>query len=211
MTPFIFVKMGQNNAGQPLTKIVLRKEAERETGGDFWWGLGTPLGPRVESVAVLNGGTLSVLFSALDGKKARQDSDQTVRLWNGWRSIRPGQRGTIPEHVIVLGGNPDKPYYALVCRSDVPILLGDHGPFDPTRCKTVAKGKAPGPSQRAALLTGETTNVSGEYRISFKGELTGPWYVRLTDDRVLTAAELAKVHQYKHGDNWLSLCSSLRV
>jgi hypothetical protein len=32
----------------------------------------------------------------------------------------------------------------------------------------------------------------------------------LTDDRQLTASELAKVRQFKSGDDWESLCESLR-
>src|SRR5260370_21248752 len=100
--PFVWSLMGQD-AGQSLDEIVVRKEAERKTGGDFWWGLGTPLGPRVGSVAVLNGGILPALFSALNGKRATQASNEIVRVWNGWCSIRSGQRGTIPKHVLVLG------------------------------------------------------------------------------------------------------------
>jgi hypothetical protein len=210
MTPFVWSVMG-HDAGQPLGEIVLRKEAERKIGGNFWWGLGTPLGSRVESVAISNGKMLSSLFSAaLAQKKTGQVSNQVVRVWNGWRSILTGQRGTIPKHALVLGGSLDRPYYALVCRCDHPIRLGDHGRFDPAQCLTVANGIAPGSSQRAALLTSRLPHSTGPYRISFKAELIGPWFVRLTDDRPLTAADLAKVLGFKPGDDWLGLCSTIR-
>jgi hypothetical protein len=212
--PFVWCLMGED-AGQPLDEIIVRKEAERNAGGSFWWGLGTPLGPRVESTATLSGGTLPALFSAkpakeLGRKKAVEASNPVVYLWNGWRSIRHGQRGIVPKHVLVLGGNPDKNYYALVCRSDREIRAGDHGPFDPLQCLTVANGIAPGSSQRAALLTGRPVRSSGRYRVTFEAELLGPWYVRLTDARPLTADELAKVRQFKPGDDWLALCNTLR-
>src|SRR6266571_3874152 len=131
--PFVWSLMGQD-ANRPLKEIIIRKEAERRTGGEFWWGLGTPLGDRVESVAILNGGTLPALFSALG--KQKQAPDQNSYVWSGWHGIRKACHSSIPKHVIpkhvlVLGGNPDTPYYALVCRCDTELVLGDHGPFDP--------------------------------------------------------------------------------
>jgi hypothetical protein len=66
-SPFVWCLMGED-AGQLLDEIIVRKEAERRTGGTFWWGLGTPLGSRVESAAILNGGDLPALFSAKPAK-----------------------------------------------------------------------------------------------------------------------------------------------
>ena len=53
---------------------------------------------------------------------------------------------SIPKHVLDLGGNPDaegrrRPYYALVCRCDTEVVLGDHGPFDPSQCLTLANDR----------------------------------------------------------------------
>jgi hypothetical protein len=196
-----------------LDEIIIRKEAERRTGGELWWGLGTSLGDRVESEAIRNRGTLPALFSALDNQK--QAPNQNTYVWNGWRSVRKGRYGTyshdsIPKHALVLGGKPDRRYYGLVCRCDTELVLGDHGPFDPAQCRTVAKGVPPGGSQRAALLTGQVKHPHGPYRIAFIASLVEPWFVRLTYPRVLTAAELARVRQYKLGDDWLALVKSLR-
>jgi hypothetical protein len=205
--PLVWSVMGQD-AGQPLDEIIIRKEAERKTGGEFWWGLGTPLGDRVESVAILNGGTLPALFSALDNQK--QASGQNTYVWNGWHSIRKGRHGSIPKHVLVLGGKPDRPYYAQVFHCDTELVLGDHGRFDPAQCLTLANGVPPGVSQRAALLMGQVKHPHGPYRIAFIAQLVRPWFVRLTRPRLLTAAELARVRQYKRGDDWLGLVKSLR-
>jgi hypothetical protein len=168
--PFVWSLMGKD-AVQPLCEILLRKEAERKIGGTFWWGLGTSLGPRLELAAIANKGTLTALFSRPTGRQGEQASNQIIYLWKGWRSIRTGRYGTIPEHVVVLGGDPAKNYYALVCRSDAEVRLGDHGPFDPSQCLTVAKGKTPGSSQRSALLTSQIENFSGRYRVAFRVEL----------------------------------------
>jgi hypothetical protein len=160
----------------------------------------------------LNGGTLPALFSALGNQKPAPN--QSTYVWDGWRSVRKGRYGTydhgsIPKHVLVLGGNPPQPYYALVCRSDTELLLSDHGPFDPAQCLTL-NGRPPGPSQRAALLTGQVKHPQGPYRIAFIASLVGPWFVWLTHPRVLTASELARVRQYRPGDDWLALIKSLR-
>jgi hypothetical protein len=164
MTSFVWSLMGQD-ANQPLKEIIIRKGAELRTGGEFWWGSGTPLGDRVESVAILNGGTLPALFSALG--KQKQAPVQNTYVWNGWHSIRKARHGSIPKHVLVLGGNPDAPDYALVCRCDTELVLGDHGPFDPAQCLTLANRRPPGVSQRAALLTGQLKHPHGRYRIGF--------------------------------------------
>jgi hypothetical protein len=204
---FVWSLMGQD-AGQSLKEIIIRKEAERRTGGDFWWGLGTPLGDRVESEAISNGGTLPALFFKTLGKQ-KQALAQKTFVWNGWRSSK-GRHGVIPKHVLVLGGDPDGRYYALVCRCDIELVLGNHGPFEPTQCRTLAKGVRPGVTQRTALLTGQRKHPHGPYHIGFEAYLAAPWFVRLTDSRALTPAELDRVRQYKPGDDWLSLVKSLR-
>jgi hypothetical protein len=211
---FVWSLMGRQDAGLPLEKIIIRKEAERRTGGEFWWGLGTALGPGVESEAIRNRGTLpALLCEALSNQK--EAPNQNIYVWNRWISVRKGRyglrsSGSIPKHVLVLGGNPDKGYYGLVCRCESELVLGDHGPFDPAQCRTVAKGLLPDSRQRAALLTGQIKHWHGPYRIAFNAHLVEPWFVRLTKPRVLTAAELARVRQYNPGDDWLSLVKSLR-
>jgi hypothetical protein len=204
---FVWSLMGQD-AGQPLKEIIIRKDAELRTGGDFWWGLGTPLGDRVESEAISNGGTLPALF--FKAGKQKQALDQSTYVWNGWRSIRTGRHGVIPKHALVLGGNPDGRYYALVCCCDTELVLSNHGPFDPAQCRTLAKGRPPGVTQRTALLKGQLKHQRGLYHIGFKAHLVEPWFVQLTDPRALTPQELAGVRQYKPGDDWLGLVKSLR-
>jgi len=105
---FAWSLMGGQDAGQPLEEIIIRKEAERRTGREFWWGLATPLGDSVESAARLNGGSLPVLFSETLGNQ-KQAPNQNTYIWNGWQSVRKGRYGTyshgsIPKHALVLAG-----------------------------------------------------------------------------------------------------------
>jgi len=94
--PFVWSLMGQD-AGQPLKEIIIRKEAERRTGGQFWWGLGTPLGDRVESVASLNKAPLPVLFSALGAKKTKHgSSSQNVAFGNDGAASALGAMAAYP-------------------------------------------------------------------------------------------------------------------
>ena len=143
MVVLVWSLMGQD-AGQPLPEIITRKNAELKTGGEAWWGGGTPLGARVESEAISNGGTLPAVFSPLENQK--QALDPNTCVWDGFESILTGVQGDIPPHVLVLGGNPDRPYYAQVFRCDTELVLGNHGRFNPARCLTLANGVPPGVS-----------------------------------------------------------------
>jgi hypothetical protein len=219
MTPFVWSVVGED-AGETLIHIMIRKEAERRTGnGQFWWGLGTPLGDGIESAAIVNRGTLPALFSALPPKKiSNQNSDATFQVWNGWRSIRTGQSGAIPDHVLVTSGyvpkqlgKREKAHYALVCHSGTRLTLGNRGFFDPAQCRTVKNEVAPGGSQRAALITGHHSHSQGPYSIAFEATLTGPWYVRLMNGRPLTPTEMDTIRAYRDGDDWLGLVRSLRT
>ena len=140
MMPFVWSMIGED-AGEKLVHIIARKEAERLAGaGQFWWGLGTPLGEDVERQAILNGRALHALFS--EPKKARPiDPAIQVRVWNGWCSISGKSRGDIPKHVLVTSGyDPKKrkqlPHYALICHSDARLSLGKCGFLDPVQCRT---------------------------------------------------------------------------
>jgi hypothetical protein len=213
MPPFIWSMMGED-AGEKLIHIITRKEAERRTGaGQFWWGLGTPLGDDIEKQAILNGRTLPVLFSE-PKKPASIDSALQVRVWNGWCSISGKSRGDIPKHVFVTSSyNPNKPkqpaHYALVCHSDAQLSLGKCGFLDPTQCLTFRNKIKPGSSQRTALLTRQSTHALG-YGVAFEASLVTPWYVKLVRHRVLSSSEVDSIRNYKDDNDWSALVKSLR-
>jgi len=200
--------------GESLTKIILRKEAERQAGeGIFWWGIGSSLGTAVLDVAQDAGGELPLLFSKMLSKPKMQDeAPEHVCVWNGWRRA-DGKCGELPETVLITGGSdPAKPYYALSCQSAEKLALADHGSFDPKQCRT-RLGKMPGSSQVTCLLrnTNPKAHSNGLYRVGFRATLVSPWSVRLTDGRLLTKDERNAVDRFAGAqDDWLSLVRTLR-
>ena len=66
MSSFVHSLMGVD-ASEPLNHILIRKEAERKTGGNWWWGLASNIAKELEREAISNSGTLPVLFAARDG------------------------------------------------------------------------------------------------------------------------------------------------
>jgi hypothetical protein len=182
MNMFVWTKMGVES-GEGLEQIICRKEDERIAGnGQFWWGIGNSLGPAVRSAARSQGGKLPVLFSMMLGKpKATDSSPEIIWRWTDWED-ETGRIHAIPSHakVISRGVATKDRHYALVCSSDVPLLLARGGArFDPTRCRTPS-GKVPGASQVTALLRGDPdSHSSGPYKICFRALLIEPWAVKL--------------------------------
>jgi len=221
MTSFIFSLMGVDG-GEPLNHILIRKEVERKTGGNWWWGLASNIAKELEQEATSNGGTLSVLFAAV----ARPNDGvpgQKACVWNGWQSRDGKHGGRIPDHALVISGydqgyfsedpKEKKRYYALVCQSQAEVARSNLGYLDPAKYLTPS-GKTRDPRQRTALLTGTPVlQPHGlSYKIELKADLVDPWYVRLTDPRELTPAQVAEVHRYQDGDveKWLILVRRLR-
>jgi hypothetical protein len=220
MSSFVYSLMGVD-ADEPLNHILIRKEAERKTGGNWWWGLATSnIAKELEQEATSNGGTLPVLFAAVprpnDGVRGQKGC-----VWNGWQS-RDGKRGgRIPDHALVKSGydqryfsedpKEKKPYYALVCQSEAEVARGNFGHLAPTKYLTPS-GKTRDSRQRTALLVGNPVlqphGLSN--KIELKADLVDPWYVRLTEPRVLTPAQVDEVHRYRDGDDWRSLVRRLR-
>ncbi len=169
-------------SGEGLAQIVMRKEAERIAGqGQFWWGIGNSLGPRIREDARAQGGEVKVLFSTMLGRaKPIDESSDMVLRWTAWEDEN-GQIRDVPSHVKVVsrGDSSKVKHYALVCFSDVPLALGRGGRFDPNLCRTPA-GKAPGASQVTALLRGSADgHAKGPYNICFRAKLIEPWAVKL--------------------------------
>ncbi len=210
MPEFVWSAVGED-ASEPLPDILIRKEAERVVGnGEFWWGLSTALGD-VASVAMAAGGLLPVVFSA-----RRPDTyakDFSAQVWSGWESTGDGKSGALPKHVLITSTyDPRKEgsaHYALACRCSSQLLLHDYV-FNPAQCRRVKVGTPPAYSQRAALLKGELAHARGSYTKGFAAELVAPWYVKLTDSRLLTSNELAVIRHFEPGDDWLGLVQWLR-
>ena len=213
MRPFVWTKMGAEG-GQTLRKIVAIKEAERQAGaGVFWWGIGNSLGGAVRSAAMRSGGTLPIVFSTMLSRPRRTDSHPDhVFLWEEWEDAEKVVR-PIPSHVLEWsrGQEGKKFHYALVCKSDEPLIIHDTTPFDSSKCLT-EKGKKTGSSQVTALLEGnlDGDHSRGEYQDGFRATLVEPWFVKLTSPRYLSVDERDFQNSWNQGGDWNGFVRKLR-
>jgi hypothetical protein len=211
MSHFVWTKM-QAEGGQQLTTIVPLKEAERAAGnGVFWWGVGNSLGKAVDQLAVQAGGTLPILFSMMRTTAQIKDAEPgMVFLWTEWED-RNGQIHAIPPHVLEWsrGAPGKKTHYALVCHSSIPLAIGDHGAFDPSRCRTYL-GNRPADSIVTALLDGnlDGDHLPGTYHLGFRADLVRPWAVKLVRPRVVSPKA---IRSWAKGTDWRAFVDSIRA
>lgn len=194
-------------AGADLPTLVLRKEWERRLGGGrFLWGIGQSLGSSAQ-VAALRTGSLLALFSAAAGRPRREAGKRAPQpdalVWNAWVDVG-GQVRQLPRHVFVTSsatlpsGAPREHYYALVCVSPTELSVGSSLRVHPERLRSVNTGKAPSPSQGTVVVDCiERDGEAGGKRhpLVFSAELEAPYFVRLTQPSLVTARELAAIHE----------------
>src|SRR4051794_41492368 len=103
-----------------------------------------------------------------------------ICIWNAWKD-RNGDIHDIPEHVLGWSREiePEQKLHALVCQSDTPLAISDHGPFAPSRLE-----KPPSTRQVTALLEGDLDDYDlyypGAYHLGCRAKLIEPWRVTLT-------------------------------
>lgn len=176
----------QAEAGQDITSIISRKEAERRAGeGLFFWGVGNAPSRKIRMLSS-ESSDIDVVFSLMKSRpQARDYSPTGVVAWHTFFD-REGVERPIPEHVLVLSreqsitGNKSV-HYALICKSDEELRLTDLGSFDQTAYRNIGEGGGPiGNSQVTALIvrTREESSVS-HYRINFRAKLVGCYWVKL--------------------------------
>jgi hypothetical protein len=211
------------HAGQNLSLILARKELERRTGeGLFFWGVGNAPGQSLTQVAkaALN---VDVVFSLMKSQpKAADVSASEIFVWRRYFDMHNYER-PLPIHSLITSrgyaaGQPRRGHYALMCRADRPLTLGDFGIFDPSAYRNVSRVGAPvGSSQVTALL--RRVNEEGphsDYRINFYAKLVDSYWVKLSDPvrlsdnrRIEMARELAQVLSYTRAD-WRNIVAELR-
>jgi hypothetical protein len=123
MSKFVWTKMG-TESGEELTDIMRRKEEERVAGrGEFWWGIGSSLGPRIDECALELGGIVPIIFSKMLSRAKQIDVAPTaVWRWTMWED-RNGGLHTIPSYakIISRGDASKEKHYVLVCYSETSI------------------------------------------------------------------------------------------
>lgn len=210
----------QTEAGQPLERIVARKEAERQAGdGLFCWGVGNAPSRLASTLARL-GSPVRAVFSVMKSKP--KDIDVTPGRVVAWRRYvdSDGAVRALPANVIVTSRadsttGPKRHHAALMCRSDNPLALApDAAPFDPDAFVNVGdKGGSVGASQVTALLRRVAEDGSGSaYRSDIVADLTGSYWVKLLDPVVLTTARITALAMAEapDADDWLELAEWIR-
>jgi len=213
----------QAEAGQGIQSIVARKECERRAGsGTFFWGIGSA--PN-RSIRALAGACqeIDVVFSLMKTRpKLRDVSPAGVLLWQTFFDMQ-GMEQRLPPHVLVTSrmetsSGLKKVHYALVCQSDQPLQMEDHGPFDPSAYRNVSEfGGCVSQSQVTALLERiEDESPESAYRINFRAKLTKDYWVRLGRPCVLPEqgrTALAKAFAQDGAvdcDDWLDMLSEIK-
>jgi hypothetical protein len=118
----------------------------------------------------------------LSPAKREDVSPSKVWKWTKWKD-EFGKIHNVPPYakVISRGSELKKKHYALVCRSDSPLVEADGENFDPYLCRTL-QDKIPGSSQVTALLTGHHSgHKNGSYKIAFRATLVAPWAPELCE------------------------------
>lgn len=190
----------QAEAGQPLEHIITRKESERAHGdGLFFWGVGNPLGQRVDAL-VHRVGRPNVAFSVMRSRPKAEDANPAgVLVWTSYID-RAGEEKPLPPHVLLLSrsgtaGGEKTRHYAIVCRSDEPLALRPRGVIFIQRFRNLGS-ETPnvGPSQVTAILEHHGSSGDGTcYSVDMLAEMAEPYFVRLARPRLLSPAERSTV------------------
>lgn len=209
----------QSEAGQGLEEIVARKELERLAGdGVFFWGVGNA--PSVATAAYARLGVpVKVVFSIMKGRPRAVDAcPRSLLVWRRYIDMFGAERELPAQALITSRGETDagdkKRHYALMCSSDVPLKIGKGVPFDHSAFRNVGVNGGPvGASQVTALLQRVQPDGAGDYEANLSAQLTGSYWVRLTDPVVLEASCVESVERAVEEASpyqWLRLVADLR-
>jgi len=182
-TAFCWTRFG-TEAGEPIERIVERKEAERQAnGGMFFWGIGNSIAPAIDEL-LRSVPAPEVLFSPIKSRPRKADvSPSAVVRWTGARDLR-GEWFDLPAGAwITSRWDRVRPraHYALVCGSLAPLRLSDDGRLSFGSLRNLRSGAPLGASQVTAVVqrSDEQARVAGEYTIALRAALVPPYFIRL--------------------------------
>jgi hypothetical protein len=178
----------QTEAGQGLESIVCRKELERSAGdGVFCWGVGNAPSRSIPDLA-RSAADIDVVFSIMKSRpKAEDITPARLRIWRSYFDHSGREKPLPPATLITSRADTSmrakSVHYALMCRSDEPLALGDFGPFDPAAYRNASEtGGAVGASQVTALLRRVSNEMqAASYKVNLRAKLGHGYWVRLGD------------------------------
>lgn len=187
---FCWTRFGPE-AGESLSDILARKDAERQAGdGVFYWGIGSAVGRAIEAL-IARVDEPEVLFSPIAGAPRRVDvSPQHVVRWSAGEGLF-GELIQLPEHACVTSRwdpeRPDTARYALVCGSDEPLSLEDHGELCFGSLRNFRSGAPIGASQVTAVARRDPArpDCGRPYRVALRASLVRPYLLRLLSPELI--------------------------
>jgi hypothetical protein len=189
-TAFCWTRFGPE-AGESFIDILARKEEERKAGaGIFFWGIGSAVGGAVdELMAYID--EPEVLFSPIASAPRHVDvSPKHVVRWSAGESFS-GETMRLPEHVCVTSRwEPERPTaarYALVCGSNRPLRLEDHGELSIGSLRNLRSGAPIGASQVTAVVCRDASQpgCGRAYPVALRASLVSPYVLRLSSPELL--------------------------
>ena len=190
---FCWTRFG-TEAGEPIGKIISRKENERKAnGGIFLWGIGNAVGPSIREL-VRREPTPEVVFSPISTRPRQEDVEpEQVAVWT--RGVMfSGKEYKLPNASFVTSrlclNGKKRSHYALVCSTDDPLTIDDmHEPIQFSHLSNLLSGRKIGSSQVTAVvqLSKNSDNKPGRiYPVSLRANLVHPFFVELTNPVVIT-------------------------
>jgi hypothetical protein len=156
----------------------------QRNSGFFLWGIGKSIRPSLPTLLALTDSP-EVLITPMRSPAARKDAaPERLVVWTdavGW----DGHPYRLPAYSLVTSrrdvSRPRSNHFALVCRSDGPLLRDADGSVDPDEVRNINTGLSVGSSQVTSVVR-RTGNTSGRsaYPVAVRACLVYPYFVRLT-------------------------------
>lgn len=183
---FCWTRFG-TEAGEPIERILDRKEAERRAnGGVFLWGIGNSVAPGIAEL-IRRSDRPEVLFSPIKSRPRSADVNPVnVASWTVGETLA-GSQFELPRTMSILSRCSDQarcaPHYALICSLDKPLVLSDLGRLAFRALRNVVSGNPLGASQVTAVVRqiDMRDGDSGDYTVAMRAQLVAPYFIRLRE------------------------------
>ena len=197
---FVWTRFG-TEAGQSIEDIIARKERERQqNGGVFLWGIGNSIGPSLPSL--LSSESMPVVaFSPIKSKPRAVDVEPgQVAIWHQATTTN-GEHYSLPAGSMVTsryvpGRNK---HFALVCRSDRPLLIETgYEALNMNGLVNAKSGTKVGFSQVTAVVKKqeEPSTFKQEYNVAMCCQLEHPFVITLQEPEILPASDGVELDGY---------------
>ena len=183
-------------AGQLINDILDRKEQERIANrGMFFWGIGNPLGPSMKEL-LRRTEDPEVLFSPIKSAPRAEDvAPPEVVAWTSAETLS-GEFYSMPDSSLVTSGRnplvPKETHYALVCFSDVPLVVSrTQIKIGMAELSNLLTGRPVAASQTTAIVERRPINLldTSMYDVPIRGRLVYPYFLTLRDPLLLARAD----------------------